>query len=112
MRRPTSGPFAAAGGEAPVSTSVVLVSCDRAICAAADRRHDLRDADARLERFLQPRVPRSEAVDELYAAIVDGRRALHDGRWAMATLEVCLAVLQSARERRDIALSHQVGVAP
>ena len=34
----------------------------------------------------------------------------HDGRWGMATLEVCLAMLQSAREGREIALSHQVSV--
>jgi hypothetical protein len=26
----------------------------------------------------------------------------------MATLEVCLAIMQSARERREILLSHQV----
>jgi hypothetical protein len=28
----------------------------------------------------------------------------------MATLEVCLAMLTSSREGRDIALSHQVGL--
>ena len=28
----------------------------------------------------------------------------------MATLEVCLAMLQSAREQREIVLAHQVGV--
>jgi phthalate 4,5-cis-dihydrodiol dehydrogenase len=55
-------------------------------------------------------VPRAEVIDELYAAVVSGRKPLHDGRWAMATLEVCLAMLQSARERRDIVLEHQVGV--
>jgi phthalate 4,5-cis-dihydrodiol dehydrogenase len=49
-------------------------------------------------------------IDELYAAVVDGKPPLHDGRWAMATLEVCLAMLQSAREGRDVVLSHQVGV--
>jgi phthalate 4,5-cis-dihydrodiol dehydrogenase len=35
---------------------------------------------------------------------------LHDGKWAMATLEVCLAILQSAREERDITLAHQVAL--
>jgi hypothetical protein len=28
----------------------------------------------------------------------------------MATLEVCLAILQSAREGRDVMLAHQVGL--
>jgi len=43
---------------------------------------------------------------------VHGRPPLHDGTWAMATLEVCLAILQSARDRRDITLRHQVGLRP
>ena len=47
-------------------------------------------------------------IDELYEAIVDGKPPPHDGVWAMATLEVCLAILRSSREGRDIALSHQV----
>ena len=68
------------------------------------------DAEARLDALPMPRVPRAEVIDELYDAIVHGRAPLHDGKWAMATLEVCLAVLQSAREGRDITLAHQVAV--
>ncbi len=49
-------------------------------------------------------------IDELYAAVVSGRAPLHGGRWALATLEVCLAMLQSAREQREIVLDHQVGL--
>jgi len=37
-----------------------------------------------------------------------GRPVFHDGRWGEATLEVCLAMLESAKERREIFLSHQV----
>ena len=55
-----------------------------------------------------PRVPRVEVIDELYAAVVHGQPPLHDGRWGMATLEVCLAMLASAREGRDVALHDQV----
>jgi phthalate 4,5-cis-dihydrodiol dehydrogenase len=68
------------------------------------------DAEARLDALPRPQVPRAEVVDELYGAIVHGRAPLHDGKWAMATLEVCLAILQSAREERDITLAHQVAV--
>jgi phthalate 4,5-cis-dihydrodiol dehydrogenase len=68
------------------------------------------DAEARLESLEKPRIPRVEVIDELYDAIVHGRSGVHDGRWAMATLEVCLAVLRSAREQREITLVHQVGV--
>src|SRR5205823_6002266 len=50
-------------------------------------------------------------VDEFSEAIVSGRAPAHDGRWGAATVEVCLAILQSARERREITLSHQVALA-
>lgn len=52
----------------------------------------------------KPAVPRSEVVDELHAALREGVPPLHDGPWARATLEVCLALLQSARENREIEL--------
>jgi phthalate 4,5-cis-dihydrodiol dehydrogenase len=51
-----------------------------------------------------------EVIDELYDAVVHGRKPLHDGAWAMATLEVCLAMLRSGRDGREIALAHQVAV--
>jgi len=49
-------------------------------------------------------VQRAEVIDELYAAVVDGRPPLHDGPWAAATMEVCFAMLRSAREQREIEL--------
>jgi phthalate 4,5-cis-dihydrodiol dehydrogenase len=53
-------------------------------------------------------VPRAEVIDEIYDAVVNGRPPLHDGNWATATLEVCPALLTSAREGRDVVLTHQV----
>src|SRR5215470_15710826 len=35
-------------------------------------------------------------LDELYDALVYGKPVLHSGRWGLATLEVCLAIMQSA----------------
>jgi predicted dehydrogenase len=49
-------------------------------------------------------------LDELYDALVQGKPVLHSGRWGLATLEVCLAIMQSAKEHRDILLQHQVAV--
>ena len=68
------------------------------------------DGAARREALPPPTVPRIEVVDELYRAVVHGEAPLHDGPWAAATLEVLLAILRSAREGRDVALSRQVGV--
>src|SRR5438067_8588494 len=50
---------------------------------------------------------RLSELQELYDAVVRDRPLYHDGRWGMATLEVCLAIIESARERREITLSHQ-----
>lgn len=55
-----------------------------------------------------PRVPRSEVVDELFAVLLRGRAPLHDGAWARATTEVCLAILASARAGEQSALHYQV----
>lgn len=67
--------------------------------------------DRRERRELPPAaVPRFEVMDELYDAVVSGRRPIHDGAWAKATLEVCLAMLASAREQRDVLLAHQVAL--
>ncbi|HLQ31234.1 MAG TPA: Gfo/Idh/MocA family oxidoreductase [Chloroflexota bacterium] len=53
---------------------------------------------------------RQAEVTELYNAVVHGRHMFHDGRWGEATLEVCLGMLQSAAERKEIMMSHQVPV--
>ena len=51
---------------------------------------------------------REAEVEELYNAVVHNRPVFHDGRWGAATLEVCLAMLESAEKRKEIFLSHQV----
>jgi phthalate 4,5-cis-dihydrodiol dehydrogenase len=53
---------------------------------------------------------RGKVLDDLAAAIRGGRKPVHDGRWGKATLEVALAIQESAREGREITLEHQVAV--
>jgi phthalate 4,5-cis-dihydrodiol dehydrogenase len=60
------------------------------------------DSAQRLDALAPPKVPRVEVIDELYGAVVEGRAPLHSGESAMATLQVCLAILQSSREQREI----------
>jgi phthalate 4,5-cis-dihydrodiol dehydrogenase len=64
-----------------------------------------------LEPVPAPTVPRAEVVDELHAAAKGGIPPLHSGAWGMATLEVCLAILESARRGREVILRHQVAAA-
>ena len=53
---------------------------------------------------------RREVLDEMAAAIRLDRPPLHDGRWGKATVELALAILRSAREGREITLTHQVAM--
>jgi phthalate 4,5-cis-dihydrodiol dehydrogenase len=70
------------------------------------------DQERRLEQVAVPPVPRMEVIDELYAAVTQGRPPVHDGAWGLATMEVCFAILESAREGKEVTLSHQVPVPP
>jgi phthalate 4,5-cis-dihydrodiol dehydrogenase len=90
---------------------MIIASCDRA---------DLRplpngvlvydDARAWLEPLPPPVIPRAEVIDELCDAIAGVRPSTHSGQWAMATLEVCLAILESSRTGHEVTLAHQVGL--
>jgi phthalate 4,5-cis-dihydrodiol dehydrogenase len=51
---------------------------------------------------------RHQVLDEMGQAVRFGMPAIHDGRWGKATLEVVLAIQQSAREGREVTLQHQV----
>ncbi|MFM1816276.1 MAG: hypothetical protein RLZ98_2971 [Pseudomonadota bacterium] len=55
-------------------------------------------------------VPRKEVVDELWSVVREGKAPLHSGRWGLATLEVCLAIIRSANEGRELRLDHQIAV--
>ena len=90
----------------------LLVSCDRADLRAMPNGVMIyEDGVGRLDALPPPAVPRSEVIDELYRAIVDDVAPLHDGAWAMATMEVVFAILRSAREGCDVTLSYQVALA-
>lgn len=89
----------------------MIVSCERADLRPQPDGVMIYDDDAvRLDPVPVPAIARSEVIDELYGAIVDGKAALHDGPWSLATMEVCLAILESAREKKEIHLQHQIGV--
>jgi phthalate 4,5-cis-dihydrodiol dehydrogenase len=82
-----------------------LVSCEKAdLRPQPDGVMIYADAERRFEPLPAPSIPRVEVIDELYAAIVEGRAPLHSGEWAMATLQVCLAMLESARGKKEILL--------
>jgi phthalate 4,5-cis-dihydrodiol dehydrogenase len=89
----------------------IIVSCDRADLRPVPEGVMVHaDDERRLEAVPVNRVPRVEVIDELCDAVVHGRAPVHSGEWAMATLEVCLAILESARTGAEVPLRHQVAL--
>jgi phthalate 4,5-cis-dihydrodiol dehydrogenase len=102
---------AAAQAAAHQHFGTLLISCERADLRALPNGVTIyQDGTSRLDAIPPPTVPRAEVIDELYRAIVHGEGPLHNGAWGMATLDVVLAILRSAREGCDVTLNHQVGL--
>ena len=86
-----------------------LVSCERGdIRQTPDGLLIYGETEKREIPLEAGRRGREAEVEELYNAVVHNRPVFHDGRWGTATLEVCLAMLESAKQRKEIFLSHQV----
>ena len=86
-----------------------LVSCEQGDIRQTPDGLRVYGANEHREITLSPgRRGREAEVEELYNAVVHNRPVFHDGRWGAATLEVCLAMLESAEKRKEIFLSHQV----
>jgi phthalate 4,5-cis-dihydrodiol dehydrogenase len=84
---------------------VIIASCDKAdLRPLPDGVLIYADNEKRLEPLPPPKVQRAEVIDELHAAVVEGKAPLHDGDWGTATMEVCLAILRSAKEQKEVAL--------
>ncbi len=58
------------------------------------------------------RTTRDPVIEEFVDTVAGRRRALHDGRWARANLEVCVATIESSRTGNEVQLRHQVAVPP
>jgi phthalate 4,5-cis-dihydrodiol dehydrogenase len=100
------------GAWLPGDLGIVVASCER-----GDLRHSQNGVWVYDDEGLHDidltkggGVGRRAELEEIYNGIVYDRPLFHDGRWGMATLEVCLAMIQSARERKETMLSHQVAV--
>lgn len=84
----------------------VVVSCEHGdLRPLPDGLWIYADETKRHEPLPRPTVPRSEVIDELVAALRVNIAPLHDGEWARATLQVCLAILESAHVNRDVSLN-------
>jgi phthalate 4,5-cis-dihydrodiol dehydrogenase len=103
----------------PFDVGPVEVTCERGFIRNGQHALVVYDDNGRhevdLSRFWRPERDPSgglsiAVLEELHAAVVRGRPVYHDGAWGRATLEAALAVMQSARERREIMLKYQVAM--
>ena len=67
----------------------------------------------REERPLRLDRSTREPVVEEFLAVIAGKRApLHNGEWARANLEICVATIESGATGKEIFLKHQTGLPP
>lgn len=83
----------------------LLVSCEKAdIRPLPDSIMVYGDTAYQTLPLDSPPVPRAEVIDELYRAVRNGSAPVHTGEWAMTTLQICVAMLESSRTGTDVAL--------
>jgi phthalate 4,5-cis-dihydrodiol dehydrogenase len=86
---------------------LTVVSCERGVLRQSPDGIFVYGEEGRREVLVPAELGRAAELVELHDAIVQDRPAVLDAAWGMATLEVCVAILDSARERREITLRHQ-----
>ncbi|HEV8021250.1 MAG TPA: Gfo/Idh/MocA family oxidoreductase [Candidatus Lustribacter sp.] len=86
---------------------VTVVSCERGDIRQSPHGIFVYDDDGRHEIEVKLEPIGLPDVRELDDYLTNGKPLTHDGRWALATLEACTAILRSSEERREIVLEHQ-----
>lgn len=87
---------------------LTVVACEHGMIRQSPQGLYLYTADGREELPCPPDAGRSAELLELQQAIAENRPAFPDGRWGKATLEVCIGMLESSRQGRDVVMQHQV----
>lgn len=87
----------------------VIASCDRAdLRLTPDGLHVYGDTERRFVPAPMAGAPRRPVVDALIAAVRHDRPPPQTGAWGLASLEMCHAILASARSGQPVRLHHQV----
>jgi predicted dehydrogenase len=91
---------------------LTILSCERGAVRQSKNGLIVYDENGTHEISLQAEMRgRAAELMDLYNGVVHGKPIFHDGRWGKATLEVCLAIVESSRAGKEITLHHQVGMA-
>lgn len=87
---------------------LTVVSCERGDIRQSPDGLYVYTANGREEIPCPPFLDRGMELKKLYQAVIENQPVFSDARWGKAALEIVLAILQSSREGRTIALEHQV----
>jgi phthalate 4,5-cis-dihydrodiol dehydrogenase len=99
---PASAPFQPFFG-------LTLVSCERGDIRQSPGGLTVYSDEGQTEIALpSDRSPRDRVVAEFYDAITHRASPLHNGRWGLANLEVCVAAIASSASGQDVLLKEQV----
>lgn len=99
---PASAPFQPTFG-------LTVVSCERGDIRQSPRGLYVYSAQGREEIVLPTdKSPRDLVMAEFHDALTGRKRPVHDGRWGLANLEVCVAAMESSKTGREIELKYQV----
>lgn len=88
----------------------VVVCCERGDLRLAPDGLWLYGEERRFEPVPATADPRTPVLDALVAAARDGIQPVQTGRWGLASLEICHAILQSASRGAPVELTRQIAV--
>ena len=86
---------------------VTVVNCERGAIRQSPEGLYVYTEAGREEVPVPAPLGRAAELLELKAALDEKRGAFPDGRWGKATLEACLAILESSERRAEVTLHHQ-----
>jgi phthalate 4,5-cis-dihydrodiol dehydrogenase len=99
-----AAPRARETGDAMPFVGLTIVSCERGVMRQSPHGLYLYTDEGREEIMIPPYQGRAAELIELRDALAEGRDVFPNGEWGKANLAICLAILESAREGRDIQL--------
>jgi phthalate 4,5-cis-dihydrodiol dehydrogenase len=88
---------------------VIVVGCERGDMRQTARGVMVYDESGGHEEESPPwEGPLKRELEEFHAAVTEGKPITHNGRWGLANLEVCMAIIQSSQEGKELLLKHQI----
>jgi phthalate 4,5-cis-dihydrodiol dehydrogenase len=100
----------ASGGNSLGLFGLTLVTCERGDMRESSDGLFVYQHGNRRQTRVADELRGAAELEELYQAVRFAKPIVHDGRWGEATLEVCLAINESARTHAEVLLERQTAL--